>query len=153
MRQRLGRALALLQATPLPLDLVDNPARTGQWLISVGNLHQALIMLGGLDAARRGQAAESRGERLVRRFNRMINGLPLACLDGMSPVSKLGLLWPLLSDLEACFRYWASLPQMDTAPLLGLLQQYRHALGMMADRHVAPDPPAGLRPPRTVPAG
>ena len=45
MRERLGRVLALLQATPFPLDLVDDPARTGQWLVTLGNLNQAVALL------------------------------------------------------------------------------------------------------------
>jgi hypothetical protein len=149
MPLQFGRILALLQATPLPTDLIDNPARTGQWLVSVGNLHQAQGMLRSRDPAL--GRSETRGERVVRHFNRMIHGLPLACLDGMSPISKLALLWPLLRDLEGwCLRHAPKLA-LDRAPLEAVLRQYHAALELMAARHAAPDPP--LRMAGSVPAG
>lgn len=152
MPLQFGRILALLQATPLPTDLIDNPARTGQWLVSVGNLHQALQMLQTiLQVGEPADRSETRGERVVRHFNRMIHGLPLACLDGMSPISKLALLWPLLRDLEGwCQRHAARLP-LDRAPLEVVLRQYHAALDVMAARQAAPDPP--LRMAGTLPAG
>lgn len=148
MPLQMSRVMALLQATPLPADLIDNPARTGQWLASVGNLYQVLQMLPHPPNSR-GRAGETRGERVVRHFNRMIHGLPLACLDGMSPISKLGLLWPLLRDLENWCRRGAA--RLDSAPMDAVLRQYRATLDAMAARHAAPDPP--LRPAATIPAG
>ena len=96
MRERLGRALTLLQGTPLPVDLADNPAKTGQWLIALGNLQQILQLLQGQSSG-----GEGRAGRAVRVFNRMIEGLPVACLSGLPATAKLGLLRPLLTEIEA----------------------------------------------------
>src|SRR3546814_20954301 len=58
MADRLNRALILLQPAPLPVDLIDNPYRTDQWLSIVNTLHQAVLVLlvdaasGALPAAR-----------------------------------------------------------------------------------------------------
>ncbi|MFN3400215.1 MAG: hypothetical protein ACK4Z4_07740, partial [Ferrovibrio sp.] len=100
MKDRLGRVLALMQATPLPPDLIDNPARTGQWLATLGNLNQAVKLLRPQPPVQAGAALaaptayETRGESVVRAFNRMIEGLPITCLGNLSPVIKLGLIWP-----------------------------------------------------------
>lgn len=142
MRERLGKALVLLQATPLPADLIDNPARTSQWLTALGNLHQAVTTLRDGDArGPRGERLETRGERVMRSFNRMIDGLPLACLNGVSPVIKLGLLRPLLIDLETIERRIIGLALPDLSAFTARLTQYRTATAGMAARHVAPDPP------------
>jgi len=158
MRERLSRALVLLQPAPLPVDLVDNPYCTDQWLVTVHNLHQAvLVLLGsGGEAAAGGRPAkspESRADRLMRRFSGLIDGLPLACLTGLSPMTKLGLLRPLLSDLECRARRIAEQGGPDTGPLELCLHQYRAATAAMAARQIAPElPAAGLRPPQTVPS-
>lgn len=158
MGDRLGRVLALLQATPFPLDLIDNPARTGQWMITLGNLNQAVTLLrpqpqpGAALAAP--TAYEMRGERVVRAFNRMIEGLPLTCLGNLSPVIKLGLIWPLLIDLEALERRLLFLPPTDVSAYSARLTQFRQDAAAMARRHAAPDPPHSgppLRPPASVP--
>lgn len=155
MRERLGRVLALLQATSFPVDLVDNPAQTGQWLVALGNLNQAVTLLrpqpqsppGAVLAAP--TAYETRGERVIRGFLRMIDGLPLACLGNLSPVIKLGLIWPLLKDLEMLERRLQALPAGDVSPYSARLTQYRHDAAAMALRHRAPDPP--LRPAASIP--
>src|SRR3546814_6272343 len=101
MADRLNRALILLQPAPLPVDLIDNPYRTDQWLSIVNTLHQAVLVLlvdaasGALPAAR---APESRGDQLMRRFRRLTDGLPMACLSGVPPVAKLGLLRPQIGS-------------------------------------------------------
>lgn len=143
MRERLGKALVLLQATSLPADLIDNPARTGQWLTTLGNLQQAVSTLRSAEPrTARGEIIETRGERVIRAFNQMIDGLPLACLNGVSPVIKLGLLRPLLIDLEAIERRIIGLALPDLSIFTAKLTQYRTATAGMAARHVAPDPPA-----------
>ena len=134
MRERLGRALTLLQGTPLPVDLVDNPAKTGQWLIALGNLQQILALL-------QGQASgEGRAGRAVRLFNRMIEGLPRACLSGLPATAKLGLLRPLLGEIEAT-GLGLNQPITETGILQSRLRQCRAALTAMAARQQAPDPP------------
>ncbi|MFN4311549.1 MAG: hypothetical protein ACK4FK_13270 [Ferrovibrio sp.] len=148
MADRLRRVLALMQATPMPLDLIDNPGRTGQWLVTLQNLQQCLAVMRGDARTPAGQPAESRGERLTRLFNRMIAGLPAGCLSELSPVIKLGLLRPLLQDLEAIERRLRGHPIYEVAALGVWLSQYRLALADMAARHAAPEPP--LRPPETV---
>ncbi|HEX6959861.1 MAG TPA: hypothetical protein VF194_17895 [Ferrovibrio sp.] len=170
IRQRLNQVLALLRATSLPSDLVDDPAHTAEWLATVNTLRQALRLLwvppavkppekprldpaallaGGQPPA---EIGESRADRVVGRFNRMIEGLPVTCLRGMSPVSKLGLLQPLLHDLETGRQRWTAVLAMpEMLPLNGLLYQYGLALAAMAARHVAPDPP--MRAAESVPAG
>jgi hypothetical protein len=144
MRDKLGRVLALLQATPLPPDLIDNPARTGQWLVTLGNLKQAIALLNPPPAAvlAAPSAYETRGERVVRAFNRMIEGLPLACLGNLSPVIKLGLIRPLLRDLEALERRLGILPLSEVSAYTARLTQYRRETAEMAARHAVPDPPA-----------
>lgn len=155
MQDRLGRVLALMQATPFPLDLIDNPARTGQWLATLGNLNQALKLLRPQPAVAPGTALaaptayETRGERVFRAFNRMIEGLPLACLGNLSPVIKLGLIWPLLLDLEGQERRLHVLPQGDVSAYSAYLTQYRREAAAMARRHAAPDPL--LRAPASIP--
>lgn len=155
MRERLGRVLALLQATPFPRDLVDNPDQTGQWLVALGNLNQAVTLLRPQPAAKPGMglaaptAYETRGERVIRAFHRMIEGLPLACLGNLSPVIKLGLIWPLLMDLEALERRLLVLPATDVSAYAARVTQYRHDAAAMASRHVAPDP--SLRPASSIP--
>ncbi|WP_374301807.1 hypothetical protein [Ferrovibrio sp.] len=153
MVERLRRVLALLQATPFPLDLIDNPGRTGQWLVALQNLQQCLAVLRGDSRTSAGLPAESRGERLARMFNRMIAGLPMACLVELSPVIKLGLLRPLLQDLDMAERRLRGSPVYEVTALGAWLSQYRIVMAEMAARHVAPDPPVDLRPPETVPAG
>lgn len=159
MRERLGRVLALLQATPLPPDLVDDPARTGQWLVALGNLNQAVTLLRPPPQTQPGAvlaaptAYETRGERVIRAFQRMIEGLPLTCLGNLSPVIKLGLIRPLLVDLEALEKRLRALPATDTSVYRAWLTQYRQNTAAMALRHVAPDPPyAGppLRPAASI---
>jgi hypothetical protein len=158
MRERLGRALSLLQATPFSPDLVDDPGRTGQWLITLGNLHQAVSVLRDRPAANPAMlptALESRGERVMRAFNRMIEGLPIACLSGLSPIIKLGLIRPLLLDLEALERRLRGQPFSEVSIFTARLTQFRSHAAAMAARHMAPDPPhsgPGLRQPNTVPA-
>jgi hypothetical protein len=146
MRERLGRVLALLQATPLSLDLIDNPAQTGQWLITLGNLGQAIALLRPAPAPQQALAApgayDTRGQRVVQAFNRMIEGLPPACLRNLSPVIKLGLIRPLLADLEALERRLRALPQAEVSAYTARLTQYRREAAAMAARHAAPDPPA-----------
>lgn len=160
MRERLGRVLALLQATPLMPDLVDDPAQTGQWLVALGNLNQAVTLLrpqpqvppGALAAAP--TAHETRGERVLRAFQRMIEGLPLACLGNLSPVIKLGLIRPLLTDLEALERRLRALPTIDISLYSAWLAQYRQNAAVMALRQAAPDPPHSgppLRPATSIP--
>ncbi|MCW0235445.1 MAG: hypothetical protein OJJ21_17735 [Ferrovibrio sp.] len=161
MRERLGRVLSLLQATPLPVELIDDPARTGQWLVTLGNLHQAVILLRNLRPVP-GQpigplaapsAYESRGERVMRAFNRMIDGLPQTCLSSLSPIIKLGLIRPLLAELETLERRLRALPLAEVSAFTARLTQYRNTAAAMAARHMAPDPPSPpLRPPVTVPA-
>lgn len=155
--ERLRRVVALLQATPLPLDLVDNPGRTGQWLVTLQNLQQCLAVLRGDSRMTDGRPMESRGERLTRIFNRMIAGLPMGCLVELSPVIKLGLLRPLVQDLDAMERHLRGNTIHnaihEVATLGAWLSEYRATLAEMATRHVAPDPPAEWRPPETVPAG
>src|SRR3546814_10682987 len=69
----------LLQPAPLPVDLIDNPYRTDQWLSIVNTLHQAVLVLlvdaasGALPAAR---APESRGDQLMRRSEEHTSELP-----------------------------------------------------------------------------
>ncbi|MFN4163301.1 MAG: hypothetical protein ACK4GK_01910 [Ferrovibrio sp.] len=149
--ERLRRVLALLQATPLPPDLVDNPGRTGQWLVTLQNLQQCLAVLRGDSRLPDGRPTESRGERLTRIFNRMIAGLPMGCLVELSPVIKLGLLRPLVQDLDAMERRLRGNPVHEVATLGAWLSEYRIALAEMAANHVAPDPPAEWRPPEAVP--
>lgn len=159
MRDRLGRVLALLQATPFPLDLIDNPARTGQWMITLGNLNQAVALLRPqpqqpATALAAPTAYETRGERVIRAFNRMIEGLPLTCLGNLSPVIKLGLIWPLLVDLETLEKRLLVLPPTDVSAYSAWVTQYRQNAATMARRHDAPDPPpsgAPLRPPASIP--
>lgn len=160
MREKLGRVLALLQATPLSPDLVDNPAQTGQWLIALGNLNQAVALLRPQPLKRSGAmlaaptAYETRGERVIRAFHRMIEGLPLACLGNLSPVIKLGLLRPLLADLEAVERRLQLLPFPDVLAYSAHLTRYRDDATAMALRHRAPDPPHSgppLRPAASIP--
>ncbi len=135
MRERLSRALTLLQGTPLPVDLADNPAKTGQWLVALGNLQQILHLLQGQSPREEGRAG-----RAVRLFNRMIEGLPVSCLSGLPTTAKLGLLRPLLAEIEA---QGVSLNQ--TIAEMGIFQsrlrQCRAALAAMAERQQAPDPP------------
>lgn len=152
MHERLERALALLQATPFPLDLVDNPAQTGLWLVTLGNLAQAVTLLRPQTPAvlAAPTAYETRGERVIRTFNRMVEGLPTACLGNLSPVIKLGLIRPLLVDLEALERRLRALPLSNVSAYTARLTQYRRETTAMALRHVAPDPP--LRPAASVPA-
>lgn len=135
MRERLGRALTLLQGTPLPVDLVDNPAKTGQWLIALGNLQQTLNLLQGQASGEEGRAG-----RAVRLFNRMIEGLPVACLSGLPATAKLGLLRPLLGEIEA-MGLNLNQPITETGILQSRLRQCRGALTAMAARQQAPDPP------------
>ncbi len=155
MQDRLGRVLALMQATSFPPDLIDNPARTGQWLAALGNLHQAVKLLRPQPAVSPGvvlaapTAYETRGERVFRAFNRMIEGLPLACLGNLSPVIKLGLIWPLLLDLEGLERRLLVLPPADVSAYSAHLTQYRQDAAAMARRHAAPDP--SLRAPASIP--
>jgi hypothetical protein len=155
MQDRLGRVLALMQATPFPLDLIDNPARTGQWLMTLGNLNQALKLLRPQPAAAPGTALaaptayETRGESVFRAFSRMIEGLPLACLGNLSPVIKLGLIWPLLLDLEGQEHRLQVLPQGDVSAYSAHLTQYRREAAAMARRHAVPDPL--LRAPASIP--
>lgn len=160
MRERLGRVLALLQATPLPPDLVDDPARTGQWLVALGNLNQAVTLLRPQPQLQTGAVAaaptayETRGERVIRAFQRMIEGLPLTCLGNLSPVIKLGLIRPLLTDLETLERRLRALPATEISVYRAWLMQYRQTATAMALRHAAPDPPyAGppLRPAASIP--
>jgi hypothetical protein len=160
MRDRLGRVLALLQATPFPLDLIDNPARTGQWMHTLGNLNQAVALLRPQPQLQPGAALaaptayETRGERVIRAFNRMIEGLPLTCLGNLSPVIKLGLIWPLLIDLEALEHRLSVLPSTEVSAYSAWLTQYRQDAAAMARRHAAPDPPQSgppLRPPASIP--
>jgi hypothetical protein len=147
MGERLGRVLALLQATSFPLDLIDNPDQTGLWLLTLGNLNQAVTLLRPQPAPQAGPglaaptAYETRGERVLRGFNRMIEGLPLTCLGNLSPVIKLGLIWPLLADLEALERRLRGLPASDVSAYSARLTQYRRDAATMARRHAAPDPP------------
>ncbi len=152
MAERLRHVLSLLQATPLPQDLVDNPGRTGQWLVTLQNLQQCLAVLRADSRLPTGLPAESRGERLAAMFHRMIAGLPIACLAGLSPVIKLGVLRPLVQDLDAAEERLRGVALYEVAALGAWLSQYRAALADMAARHVAPDPPTQLRPPETVPA-
>lgn len=155
MKDRLGRVLALMQATPLPPDLIDNPARTGQWLATLGNLNQAVKLLRPQPPVQAGAALaaptayETRGESVVRAFNRMIEGLPITCLGNLSPVIKLGLIWPLLLDLEGLERRLDVLPQTDVSAYSAQLTQYRQEAAAMARRHAAPDP--SLRAPASIP--
>lgn len=142
MRERLGRVLSLLQATPFPPDLIDNPARTDQWLLTLGNLQQAVALL----RADRDGTLESRGERVIRTFNRMIDGLPVACLNGLSPIIKLGLIRPLLADLENLERRLRGLQLSEVGSFTARLTQYRSGLAAMASRHAAPDPPISSAP-------
>lgn len=169
MRDRLGRVLILLQATPLSADLVDDPRRIGQWLITVQNLHQALRTLidperlpaRGAQMRQRLPQPDSRADRVLRRFLKLIDGLPQACLAGLSPVIKLDLLRPLLAELEDWSAWLSAHPGLDTAPLDRRLGQYRAAAAMMAARHAAPAPrppvaerpaaPAAFRSPLAVP--
>jgi len=153
MQQRLGEAMVLLQATPLPADLIDNPARTGQWLTALGNLHKAVATLRSAEPRNaRGEIEETRGERVMRAFGQMIDGLPQACLNGVSPVIKLGLLRPLLVDLEAIERRILGLQMTELTAFTAKLTQFRTATAGMAARHIAPDPPAVSRRPAELPA-
>ncbi|WP_341915975.1 hypothetical protein [Ferrovibrio terrae] len=156
MRERLGRVLSLLQATPLPVELIDDPGRTGQWLVTLGNLHQAVTLLRNIRLADQASVAavyETRGERVMRAFNRMIEGLPMTCLGSLSPIIKLGLIRPLLAELEALERRLRALPLNEVSVFSARLTQYRSTLAAMAARHLAPDPPpVALRPPSAVPA-
>lgn len=135
MRERLGRALTLLQGTPLPVDLADNPAKTGQWLIALGNLQQTLNLLQGQAAGEEGRAG-----RAVRVFNRMIEGLPVACLSGLPSTAKLGLLRSLLAEIEAT-GFSLTQPITEIGILQSRLRQCRAAFAAMAARQQAPDPP------------
>lgn len=135
MRERLGRAVTLLQGTPLPVDLADNPAKTGQWLIALGNLQQTLHLLQG-----QAPGEEGRAGRTVRLFNRMIEGLPVACLSGLPATAKLGLLRPLLAEIEA-MGFSLTQPLTEIGILQSRLRQCRAALAAMAARQQAPDPP------------
>ncbi|WP_341705774.1 hypothetical protein [Ferrovibrio sp.] len=143
MRDRIGRALHLLQQTPLPVDLVENPSRTDQWLDTLQNLHLAMTTL---LAGRTDTRTDRRADRLMRRFAQMTSGLPQASLSGLSPVIKLGLLHPLLTDLEGLAREIGGRPGLDTTPLEYRLQIYRRAAGTMAAR-------LGLAGTMPVPAG
>jgi hypothetical protein len=138
MRERLGRALTLLQATAFPVDLADNPTRTGQWLITLGNLQQILQLLQGQSSRDEGRAS-----RLVRLFNRMIEGLPISCLSGLPATAKLGLLRPLLTEIEAT-GFDLNLPIVEIGIFQSRLRQCRAALAAMAARQQAPDPPTLL---------
>lgn len=160
MRERLGRVLALLQATPFPADLIDNPARTGQWLVTLGNLNRAVALLRPQPPAGAGvmlaapAAYETRGERALRGFNRMVEGLPLACLGNLSPVIKLGLIRRLLTELEALERRLRALQLTEVSDYTARLTQYRRDAAAMAQRHLAPDPPYSgppLRPAASIP--
>lgn len=154
MRERLGKALVLLQATSLPADLIDNPARTGQWLAALGNLQQAVVTLYGEMRSPRGIPMQTRGDRVIRAFHAMIEGLPQACLAGVSPVIKLGLISPLLADLENIERRILGTPLAEMTAFTARLTQYRTAAATMAARHAAPDEPSGrLRQPPEIPAG
>lgn len=155
MADRLNRVLGLLQPAPLPVDLIDNPYRTDQWLSTVNTLHQAVLVLladAASGAVPAGRAPESRGDRLMRRFRGLTDGLPVACLSGVPPVAKLGLLRPLLADLEARVRRIAEQNNIDASAIEARLRQYRAALGIMATRLAisAEAGPAGLRQPVTV---
>jgi len=151
MADRLDRALVLLQPAQFPVDLVDNPYRTSQWLSTINALHQVVLLL-LTDPTPGARLPDSRGDQLMRRFRRITEGLPLACLNGLPPVAKLGLLRPLLADIETRARRIAEQHGIDTAALEARLRQYRTALGAMAAR-LAPEG-AGLvdlRQPRIVP--
>lgn len=153
MRDRLGEAMVLLQATPLPVDLIDNPARTGQWLVALANLQKAVATLRSAEPRNaRGEIEETRGERVMRAFSQMIDGLPQACLNGISPVIKLGLLRPLLIDLEAIERRIMGAQMGELSAFTAKLTQFRTATASMAARHIAPDPPAVFRRPPELPA-
>lgn len=144
MRERLGQALKLLQVTSLPADLADNPTKTGQWLAALGNLQQALHLL------RDGPAVEEgRATRMVRRFRRMIEGLPASCLTGLPATAKLGLLRPLLAEIEA-MGFSLTLPIAEIGILQSRVGQCRAALAAMAARQQAPDPPHGAPLPGTA---
>lgn len=152
MADRLDRALVLLQPAQLPVDLLDNPYRTSQWLSTVDALHQAILVL--LTEPAPGAARpDSRADRLMRRFARMTEGLPLACLNGLPAVAKLALLRPLLCDIEARARRIAEQHGLDIGALEARLRQYRGAIAAMASRIAAPEPPGGalLRHPQIVP--
>ena len=138
MRERLGRALTLLQGISLPVDLADNPAKTGQWLTALSNLQQVLQLLQGQSAAEEGRAG-----RALRLFNRMIDGLPVACLSGLPATAKLGLLRPLLAEIEGA-GFSLTLPIVEIGIFQSRLRQCRTALAAMAARQQAPDPPALL---------
>ena len=118
----------------LPVDLADNPVKTGQWLTVLGNLQQILQLL-------RPQAEESRAGRSVRLFNRMIEGLPVACLSGLPATAKLGLLRPILAEIET-MDVSAHQPIAETGVFQNRLRQCRAALTAMAERQQAPDPPS-----------
>lgn len=140
MRERLGRALTLLQATPLPVDLADNPSKTGQWLAAVGNLQQTLHLLQDRPEAAAGSSGEGRAARMMRAFNRLIEGLPVGCLSGLPATAKLGLLRPLLTEIEAVGPALTQ-PIVEIGILQSRLRQCRDALAAMAARQQAPDPP------------
>jgi hypothetical protein len=132
---RLGQALTLLQSTPLPVDLADNPSRTEQWLATISNLQQTLLLL--QEAACGGT---SRATEAVRRFKRMIEGLPASVLSGMPAPAKLGLLQPLVGEIESI----AGALAMPVSELNHFRTRMRHcqtALAAMAARQQAPDPP------------
>jgi hypothetical protein len=152
MADRINRALVLLQTAPLPVDLIDNPYRTTQWLSTVNALHQTVLVL-LTDAAAGARPPDSRSDRLMRRFMRLTDGLPQACLAGLPPVTKLGLLRPLLADIECRARRLAEQHGIDMTALEARLRQYRTALAAMAARLSAPEPPGGgaLRRPQVVP--
>lgn len=158
MAHRLERALVLLNPAPLPVDLIDNPYRTGQWLSTVNALHQAVLVLltdPGPGTRLPNAQPDSRADRLVRRFMRLTEGLPLACLSGLPAVTKLALLPPLLADIESRARRIASQYDLDAAAIEVRLSHYRASLGSMAARLAAPDGPASaaaLRQPQTVPS-
>ena len=135
MRERLGRALTLLQGTILPVDLADNPAKTGQWLTALSNLQQILQLLQGQSGSDEGRAGRS-----VRLFNRMIEGLPVSCLSGLPATAKLGLLRPLLTEIEA-MGVSLNQPIAEIGIFQNRLRQCRAALTAMVARQQAPDPP------------
>ena len=80
--------------------------------------------------------------------------LPLTCLGNLSPVIKLGLIWPLLIDLEALEHRLSVLSSTEVSAYSAWLTQYRQDAATMARRHAAPDPPRSgppLRPPASIP--
>lgn len=139
MHARLGQALALLQSTALPVDLADNPERTAQWLGVLGNLQQALALL------QPRPDGEGRAMQTFRRFQRMIEGLPAACLAGLPSTAKLGLLRALLTDIEIRGSS-LDLPGTETGMLQSRLRQCRSSLCAMAARLQPPGETGGALP-------